>query len=302
MRMFIRPLAFALLLASTPAGAQTLAESLERLAAAGNAEAAYHLGMMHQVGLEGVKKDELKAFELYQKSAEGGDPLGEYKLGAWHEGQISGLAAPDKELALRHKMVAAKAGYSVAQHDVAKLLYEQGDIDEALRWLEVSARQGYRPSLEALASLYSGEAKVPKDAGKNYAYFLILNGGSVEKAPARAKEWAAKAIAEMNAADKAEAEDIVAGWKIAPTPLTLQAMAGPQAARQLVEQTPAPEAPAQPAADAPIEEVVAEASPPPAEDDLGITDLPGDDDVLSARTSPEPETPPAPPKPTYGPK
>jgi uncharacterized protein len=216
---------------------------LEQLAQGGNAEAAYHAGMAYLRGINGVEKDPAKAFEYFRKSAEGGDPLGAYQLGAFYEGDGGGLVTADPELALKHKLVAAQAGYSLAQHDVAKLYYEKDQTDEAVKWLTASAKQGYKESLQALASLYSGEGKLPKNMGKSYAYLLLMQGGSLDKSDGKARQVLQELSAKLTPAEKSEANKTIAGWAFKPSILTLHALAGQKSARALIERTgPAAEA------------------------------------------------------------
>jgi hypothetical protein len=262
LKTMMRLLPVPLLLAASAAAAQVdladdsaMRPKLEALAAAGNAAAAYHLGMTHHLGANGAKKDPQRALELFRQSAEGGDPLGAFKLGSYYDGQGGGLVQPDPELALKHKMVAAKAGYSLAQHDVAKLLYARGDAQEAVRWLEEAARQGHAESLQALASLYTGEGKVAKNMGKSLAYLVILQNSLKEKkASPKIQAWVKETRAKLTPAEIAQAEDVVRSWKVKPTPLTLQAFAGEETAKTLVEKTPAP---------APAAAVEADAGPAP---------------------------------------
>lgn len=228
-------LPFALLLAA-PVFAEPpspdLRAGLESLAAAGNGEAIYHLAMFHHLGLEGFDKDPAKALALFRQAAAEGDPLGEYKLGCYYDGQGEGLVEADAEKALDHKLIAAEAGYALAQHDVAKLYYEKDDTEEALKWLLVSARQGFRPSLQALASLYIGEAKVAADLPSALAYATLLH--TEAKIPDRVRKWLDDTRAKLTPEETERAEAIIASWKIEPSPLTLKATSGLDAARGLI--------------------------------------------------------------------
>jgi len=91
----------------------TIVPALTRMAEAGNAEAAYHLGMAYQTG-GGVAVEPEKALAAFRLAAERGDPLGAYKLGCFYAGQGGDVLAPDLALALRYKMIAAEAGYALA--------------------------------------------------------------------------------------------------------------------------------------------------------------------------------------------
>lgn len=210
-----------------------LAAKLASLAAGGNGEAAYHLGMMHLLGLEGVAKNPQKAFDLFSQAAEAGDPLGAYRLGDYYDGEGQGVVEPDPALALRYKREAADAGYAVAQENVARLLYEAGETDAALDYLTASAKQGYQPALQALASLYGGEGKVPKNPVKVYAYVALLQAAAGGEPSKRLQAWRDRMQAELSEGQLAEAVKIVSDWKAAPSDLTRKALAGEAAARTL---------------------------------------------------------------------
>ena len=88
----------ALLLASITSAAtfdQNTLEQVMVLANRGNAEAQYHVGMMHNNGVGGASKDPKLAFDWFLKSAAGKDPLGAYKLGCYYAGQFPDAAPLD---------------------------------------------------------------------------------------------------------------------------------------------------------------------------------------------------------------
>ena len=98
-------------------------KAMVALADKGDAEAQYHVGMMHNNGI-GTRQDPKQAFEWFQKSTASGYLLGAYKLGCYYDGQFAGVVTTDLNEALKYKLVAAKAGYALAQNDVA-VLYNQ---------------------------------------------------------------------------------------------------------------------------------------------------------------------------------
>ena len=73
-----------LLTFSIPASADDvdLFNAMLALANKGDAEAQYHVGMMHNNGI-GTPQDPRQAFEWFQKAAASSDPLGAYKLGCY---------------------------------------------------------------------------------------------------------------------------------------------------------------------------------------------------------------------------
>ncbi len=131
---------------------QSLFTSMEKLAQRGNPEVQYHLGMMYNNGI-GVNKNPQKAFEWFSQAAASGDPLGAYKLGCYFGGQCQGVVAIDPSKELEYKLIAAKAGYALAQHDVGIIYYKQGNFDEALKWWKKAAEQGYPMALYTVLSL-----------------------------------------------------------------------------------------------------------------------------------------------------
>jgi uncharacterized protein len=76
---------------------------LERLASAGNGEAAYHLGMLAHTGI-GMPRDVKKAFAWFTKAAAAGDPLGAYKVGCFYAGQGEGVVADDPDMMLERTL------------------------------------------------------------------------------------------------------------------------------------------------------------------------------------------------------
>ena len=220
-----------------------LLAKLASLTADGNGEAAYHLGMAYHLGTDGASKEPQRAFELFQQSAEAGDPLGAYMLGSYYEGEGGEAVAADPELALKYKLAAAEAGHALAQHDVAQHFYEQGDTDKTLEYLLASAKQGYVPSLQALASLHSGEGKVAKDPVKQFAYVALLQGNSGEAPSKRLQEWRDRMQAELSEEQLKQAVEIAQNWKVEPSEVTQKAFAGEAAAMKLAGLEPAPPAP-----------------------------------------------------------
>lgn len=233
-------LVLALVLAGTScaeqARGQPLKPRLEALAAAGSAEAAYHLGMIHHLGLEGTR-DPKKALALFRKAAKAGDPLAAYKLGCYYDGQGDGLIEEDLQLALRYKLVAAEAGYALAQHDVAMLHYRLKNAEQTLAWMNKAAAQGWQQSLMALASLYNVGDGIVQDRAKTLAYFAIAQRMSGEPPSEQQRAWLRSYEQQTSAADQARAQTMAANWRAAPTALTLKALSGQKAAARLVAGT-----------------------------------------------------------------
>jgi len=225
--------AVALALASCSASAQSpdLADRLSALARGGNAEASYHLGMLYNNGA-GVAQDNARALSLFRASAEGGDPLGAYKLGCYYAGQF-GVIEPDEDQALRYKLIAAEAGYSLAQLDVAILHYRRGSYGEALRWFEAAARQGEAQALYNLSVMYRDGQGTPPSRARTYAFFRLSHIAAHGAVRPTAQQTLDELWAQMSAAERAEAQRFDADWVTGPTPLTQLAFSGMERAEAL---------------------------------------------------------------------
>ncbi len=196
------------------------------LANKGDAEAQYHVGMMHNNGI-GTRQDPRQAFAWFQKSTASSDPLGAYKLGCYYAGQFAGVVPTDPSEALKYKLIAAKAGYSLAQHDVALMYDKQGNPEEALKWWKLAGDQGYPPALLRLSMAYSAGQAAPKDMSLSYAYFKL----SKVAPPKNVNEMASM----LSKPDLEKAEKLISEWKPQPTPLTLKANSGVRAAEELLK-------------------------------------------------------------------
>jgi uncharacterized protein len=230
-------LAFSCLLVfSVPASANDadLFNAMLALANKGDAEAQYHVGMMHNNGI-GTQQDTKQAFEWFQKSTASNDPLGAYKLGCYYDGQGAGVVETDPKEALKYKLVAATAGYSLAQHDVALLYARQGNMEEAVKWMTMAADQGDDAALLKLYSLYHDGKAVPQDLTLAFAYFKLALMVSQRELNADAKAVLDEMIAKMSDADLQKAQKMVADWTPQPTALTVKAMSGLAAAKEHVQ-------------------------------------------------------------------
>ncbi|MBR0907531.1 tetratricopeptide repeat protein [Bradyrhizobium liaoningense] len=222
--MRIVALAFACFLAfAMPAHANDTRtfNAMVALANRGDAEAQYHVGMMHNNGI-GTPQDRSEAFAWFQKSAAANDPLGAYKLGCYYDGQGAGVVAIDADQALKYKLVSAKAGYARAQHDVALMYDRQGNSEEALKWWKMAGEQGLPAALFSLSRAYSAGKGTPRDLSLSYAYFKLS-----KVAPAKNVNEMASMLSKP---ERESAERLVAAWKPQPTALTLKAFAGIAAA------------------------------------------------------------------------
>jgi uncharacterized protein len=115
------------------------AELWQPLAEKGNADAQYHLGLLHQNGM-GVEKNDATAFKWFLRAAEQGNAIAQYDVGtSYFSG--TGVQKNDAEAA-KWFLRAANQGFEFAQLNVG-LLYAAGhgvpkDEVEAFKWLELA--------------------------------------------------------------------------------------------------------------------------------------------------------------------
>jgi TPR repeat protein len=195
------------------------------LANKGDAEAQYHVGMMYNNGI-GTQKDPKQALEWFQKSTASNHPLGAYKLGCYYDGQF-GVVAADANEALKYKLISAKAGYSLAQHDVAILYGRQENFEEAVKWLKMAGDQGYPEALYKLSGSYFQGKGAPKDLSLAYAYFKLS-----KLAP---KKNVNEMATMLSKPELEKAEKLVSEFSPRPTALTIKAMRGVSAAEELLK-------------------------------------------------------------------
>jgi uncharacterized protein len=212
----------------------TLFQKLLLKAEQGSAPAQYNLGMLYNNGI-GTPQDPHRAFEWFEKSAASGDPLGSYKVGCYYSGQFAGVVPLDQEKALASTLVAAKAGYFRAQHEVGNIYGSKNNFQEAIIWWSAAAAQGDVGSLGNLSEAYRQGLGGQKDLTKALELMLVANRlaeGDQKVATLAAIEALKK---EVSPDDLARAEKAAAAWVPKPTDLTIRANMGIREAQQLVQ-------------------------------------------------------------------
>lgn len=202
---------------------QSQIQQLLALAEQGYADAQYHVGMAYNNGAFGVKQDPIQAMQWFERAALGGDPLGAYKLGCYYAGQFAGTGVVDKTKAFELKLIAAKAGYVLAQHDVAIMLHQRGEFVQAGHWWRLAADQGFAASAYNLSTYFlKGEGgAVNRILG--YAYFKLsqlLHRGVLTPTAQEALQTLSQ---QMSADDVAAAERQVSAWRPNSSPVSVRA-------------------------------------------------------------------------------
>ncbi len=114
---------------------------LERAADYGNVDAAVHLGVIYETGQNGYPKDIDKALEYYFKAAEADDAVALHNLASLSYHGRDGVPQ-DVQAAFILWGKAAELGHMESQRKFGRLLYEAGEVEEALKYYRLAAEQG----------------------------------------------------------------------------------------------------------------------------------------------------------------
>ncbi len=213
---------------------------LQTLADKGNAEAQYHVGMVYSLGVGGVSEDPKRAFEWFQKSADGKYPLGVFKVGTYYAGQFPGTVAVDVDKAFSYKLFSAKAGYVVAQAEIGNTYYKAGDYLQAEKWWKLAADQGYPPAANNLSVMYSENNRGPRNAVKAYTWFKTAYAPGQMKMHPLAQDFLDALVKDMKPSDIEAADKQVSRWKPKPSALTAAALAPIPSIEALLKKRAAP--------------------------------------------------------------
>ena len=219
---------------SCKADDKSLFNDMSEIASSGNPEAEYHLGMFYNNGID-THKNLKKAFEAFQKSSDGGDPLGSYKVGCYYSGQGEGVVEKDHDKALKYKLVAAEAGYVRAQQDVAVHYFYDNDIKKAISWWEKAASQGYPSAFYSLFSIYYDGKYNSKDWAKAYQYLKIIERNIDEDKKQEVAQKIEEIKATLSEEQIAQAQKFAENFKPQKTELTIKAYAGKNESIELVK-------------------------------------------------------------------
>lgn len=201
--------------------------SLNQLANQGNAQAIYNLAYLTQTG-QGTNKDEKKAIQLYQQSADKGYPVAHYVLGKNYAGGTLGLPQ-DLAKAKQHFKKASDLKFDDATVDYAVLLFSESKPEsdkEALAKLNPLIQKGNYQAIHAKAlydissgfktqqeaPIQQGIQSIQELAGKGYIPALmavanmLANGSIVQQNLPEAR----KIFAELAKSNIPQAKESVA--------------------------------------------------------------------------------------------
>ena len=107
----------------------------------GYVEAELNLGICYDTG-DGVEKDAALAVVWFQRAAEHGDPTAQFNIGVCHDTGHGGVVK-DAEQAAAWFLRAAEGGHVLAEFNVGAKCYNDGHIEESLKWLGRAAGHEY---------------------------------------------------------------------------------------------------------------------------------------------------------------
>ena len=148
------------------------AKELQPAAQAGDPDAQFHLGLMHDFG-KGVQLDHAKAAALYRKAAEQGHADAQYHLAVSYD---DGEGVPqDFKQAVYWYTQAANQGLAKAQYNLG-VSYDKGegvakDHQMAAQWYRKAADQGDSDAQYNLGVAYDEGEGVPQDHQQAVAWY-----------------------------------------------------------------------------------------------------------------------------------
>ncbi len=134
-------------------------------------KAAGYLGRMFFRG-EGVDQDFEKARIWFKRGVANGDALCQYSIGLMY---LRGLGLPkDVVKAADYFREAADQSFASAQVRLGVLFLDQGDLQTAIRYFELAARQGHIEAYYHLADMSDQGIGMGRSCGTTTAYYKIV--------------------------------------------------------------------------------------------------------------------------------
>jgi len=153
------------------------------LASAGDPEGLFNTAAFNEHG-KGTAKNLKIAFTYYEKAARAGNRQAITKLGDFY---MNGKATK-KDMGKAAKLFyqAGLLGDPVAQNIFATMLFdgigmEKKNPQEALKWFEQSAKQGYQPAAQNLIQIYNAQIKNKNPKANHALAVLYLRGIGVKQ-------------------------------------------------------------------------------------------------------------------------
>ena len=126
---------------------------IQKRVVARDPEATRRLGDHHLVGKYGLEKSESRAIELWSEAAELGSTTALFKMGMAYYDEDKG-SSQDKAKGIHFFELAAMQGDADSRVKLALAELEDGNEDRAVRHLMISAKMGYKPSLDQIKKMF----------------------------------------------------------------------------------------------------------------------------------------------------
>jgi len=158
------------------------------LANVNDPEGLFNIARFNEYG-KGTKTDLKKALSYYKKSAQLGSRISITKLGDFY---MNGKGTKkDLNKAAKLFYQSGLMGDPVAQHIFATMLFngigvKEKKPQEAIKWLQESAKQGYPPAAKTLFQIFETGAKNNKPGAKHGLAMMYLQGVGVKPDSAKA--------------------------------------------------------------------------------------------------------------------
>ena len=150
----------------------------------GDAAAIAHLGSMYYHGDLGLTEDVPRALELWAEAAKRGSIQAHCHLGCAY---YNGLGVEEDKLrSIRHYQQAALKGHALSRHELGFTEYENGNYDLAVQHWMISAKMGYKDSLNNIKNMFK-EVHATK---AQYAEALLGYRDAVEEMKSSQREEA----------------------------------------------------------------------------------------------------------------
>jgi localization factor PodJL len=185
--------------------------SVQALAARGDANAQYEMGVRFAEGRAGSPRDAKTAAEWFGKAASQGMPLAQYRLGSFYEKGIGVERNTERARVLYQQ--AAEAGNARAMHNLGVLSVEgndgKPDYANAALWFRKAAEYGVRDSQFNLAILYARGLGVDQSLVQSYLWFSVAAGQGDADAAKKRDDVGAR----LDTHDMATAKALVESFK-----------------------------------------------------------------------------------------
>ena len=127
--------------------------------------AIYNIGNYYRDRRNGFPQDYTKALELYHRAAELGYAMAYTNIGVFYYNGYGGVDI-DKEKAKHYFELAAMKGDASARYNLGNTKKKAGNIDRAIKHYMIAVRAGYSDSLKQIQKMYSNGQATKEDYTK----------------------------------------------------------------------------------------------------------------------------------------